>query len=230
MIRRPSDFAIAAIVASLAAVSGPSCGGSDAAPTQSSCEPRDGLICEPPGFSFVRFAVAISDYCSVTDDPTSCPARTVPPAGSTTARLTEPASGKLCMAGTVATNGWAVLGLPFFDDLTPDGTPVKIFDPVAAGVAALGFTIDSPPSDGIKPSAVGGAHVELPANPGVPVVVTAPESLVVPISSFFSDGTPPVMLAPSDFQGIGFGVSAGDYDFCVHDFKFLDAGGNEVTP
>ena len=33
-------------------------------------------------------------------------------------------------------------------------------------------------------------------------------------------------------EGIGIAVQAADtdYDYCIHDFKFRDAAGNEVTP
>jgi hypothetical protein len=224
--------AMAAAVASLAARAGlPACGGSDARADPPSCEDRDGLVCNPPGFPFVASAVAVSDYCFVDPSmPETWLATTIPPAGSTTARLTTPATGKLCMAGTAAApDGWAVLALRFFDTLNPDGTFVTNFHPVAAGITAIRMTIDSPPSAGITLSRIGGFHVELPSNPGVPLIVTQPGPITLPLTGFVSGDSPPVTLAPDDVQTVGFNVGPGVYDFCVRDFKFLDAVGNEVT-
>ena len=232
MSNRPSDFALASIIASLTALAGlPACGSSDAPSEQPSCQDRDGLVCNPPGFRFVVSAVAVSDYCFTTpENPASCPATTIPPTGSTTARLTEATTGKLCMAGTVASDGFAVLALRFFDSRNPDGTFVTKFHPVAAGITAIEATIDSPPSGGLTLSRIGGFHVERASNPGVPVVVTMPGSLMVPLSGFVSDDSPPVTLAPDDVQTLGFNVPAGNYEFCVHDFKFLNAASHQVTP
>ncbi len=233
MTHRPSKFAaVAAVVASLAAFAGlPACGGSAAPAKQPSCDDRDGLICSPAGFPGVVSAVAVTDYCLADPSkPTSCPATTIPPGGSTTALLTEPTAGKLCMSGTVAARGFAVLALRFFDTREPDGTFATTFHPGAAGIATIALTIDSPPSGGIMPNRIGGFHVELPSTPGVPLVVTEPGPLLIPLSSFVSDGSPHVTLAPNDIQTLGFDVGPGDYDFCVHDFRFLDAAGNEVTP
>jgi|SRR4051812_46383677 hypothetical protein len=228
MNSRPSNFAVAGLVASLTAFAGlPGCGGSDANPAQPSCEDRDGLVCNPPGFASVKRAAAVTDYCFVTDAST-CPATTIPPAGSTTAHLTQPAAGKLCMAGTAASNGWAILGLRFLDTRNPDGTVVTSFHPVEAGIAAYEVAIDSPPSGGISPSTYGGFHLQLPS--GLPVVVTDPGPLMVPLSGFVSDSDPSVTVLPDDVQAVGFDVGPGDYDFCIHDFKFLDAAGNPVTP
>ena len=229
MTKRPSDFAVAAVVASLAAFAGlPACGGSDPPHQQPSCEDRDGLVCNPPGFPAIKRAAAVTDYCFVTDA-TTCPATTIPPAGSTTARLTQPAAGKLCMAGTAAPNGWAVLALRFYDTRNPDGTYVTTFHPVEAGITAYEVTIDSPPSGGISPSTYGGFHLQLPSNPGVPLLVTQPGPVMVPLTGFVSDSDPSVTVAPENVQTTGFDVGPGDYDFCVHDLKFLDAAGNEVT-
>lgn len=235
MTSRTSDFAVAAIVGSLAALASlPACGSSDAPRSgqQSPCEARDGLVCAPPGFPFVVSAVAVTDYC-LTDPnkPSSCPATTIPPAGRTTARLTEPAAGTLCMAGTVPADGWAVLALRFFDTLNLDGTFVTSFHPVRTGITALGVTIDSPPSGGVKLSRIGGYLFGLTSNPDVPLVVTAPVSLILPLSNFVLEGSnPPVTSPPDDVQTLGFNIYAGDYDFCVHDFKMLDASGNQVAP
>ncbi|SRR6266540_2041126 len=233
MTHRASNFATAAaVVASLAAFAGlPACGGSAAPAKPPSCEDRDGLFCHPPGFAAVVSAVAVTDYCLVDlSKPTSCPATTIPPAGRTTARLTEPTAGKLCMSGTVAAGGFAVLALRFFDTFEPDGTFMTNFHPGAAGITTFELTIDSPQSGGILLNRIGGFHVELPSNPGVPLVVTEPGSLLIPLSSFVSDSSPPVTLVPDDIQTLGFDVPEGDYDFCVHGFKLLDAAGNEATP
>ena len=230
MTRRPSNFAVALGAASLAALAGlPACGGSGMSAQPPACEERDGLVCNPAGFPSVRRATAVTDYCFVTDA-TTCPATTIPPAGSSTARLSQPAAGKLCMAGTAAPDGWALMGLRFYDTRNADGTVETSFHPVEAGITAFAVTIDSPPSGGIFPSTFGGNHYQLASAPGVWVAVTTPGALIVPLSGFVSDDDPSVAVAPDDVQTFGFDVGPGDYDFCVHDFKFLDAAGNAVTP
>ena len=65
----------------------------------------------------------------------------------------------------------------------------------------------------------------------VPLTITAPGPQVAPFADF--EQTRPGVTQTFDtsaLEHIEFGVGQrGDYDFCVHDFKFLDAAGNEVN-
>ena len=101
MTRRLSVAAVIAPLAALAVL--PACGGSETPPDPSFCEDRDGRICAPEGFPFVVAAIAASDYCLETEG--GCPATSIPPAGATTARLSQPEPGKLCLAGTLPPGG-----------------------------------------------------------------------------------------------------------------------------
>ena len=84
---------------------GAACGGS----SSSSSSVKDpacniaGFICQPSGLPFVEVAGIASDLCGGYP---VCDLAKNPPAGSTTATLTQPQAGKVCLSGTVATGGW----------------------------------------------------------------------------------------------------------------------------
>jgi len=63
------------------------------------------------------------------------------------------------------------------------------------------------------------------------VSIRAPGPEVAPFVNFEQtiSGMSPTFDTTA-LEHLSFGVGAGDYDFCVHDFRFLDAAGNEVKP
>ncbi len=241
--------AFVASITSLAALAGlPACGGSDAPPEQPSCEDRDGLICGPDGFPFAVVSAAVSDYCAEND--AGCPATTVPPAGATIARLSQPEPGKLCLAGRLATTGGFAVLIVRFSTLNADRTKVtKTFNADALGITQVTFSIDSPPPG---PGVLVGAAVTkgLDNTPGqrnvidgfrlmTPplfdemLIIREPGPVVAPFANFrqtSDDQSPTFDTTLLDGIAIAVGAADLDYDFCIRDFKFLDAAGNEVAP
>jgi hypothetical protein len=223
---------------------GAACGGSSEDPNCTSAEDFD---CHPSGLPFVELAAAASDLCGGYD---ICPLAKNPPAGSTTATLTEPQAGKLCLSGTVATGGWAQIILQFAAFNKDFTKIVKTFDADARGITQVAFTIDSPPSSGVTASAAITTNPDCPATPGFGCITYGFDLMTAPLSNVHLTITQPgPQVAPfanfeqtrsgvsqtfdtSALQFIQFGVGSapGDYDFCVRDFKFLDAAGNEVKP
>ncbi len=204
---------------------------------------KEGFLCAPKGLAFTAVALGVSDACGglIGDCPN-------PPPGSTTARLTQPESGKICMAGVVKPGGWADLVLAF--TLYSDSTGTKVlkkFDADARGITQVGFTIDSPPRGGIKLEAAVTTQLECPGDPmacftygfsfrsaaevDAPMSFTEPGPQVAPFTRF-KQGRPGVsqVFDTTALENISFGVGPGEYDFCIRDFKFLDAAGNAVVP
>jgi hypothetical protein len=67
----------------------------------------------------------------------------------------------------------------------------------------------------------------------VPLTVTQPGPQVAPFANFEQTRSGVSQTFDTTaLQHIEFGVgpAQGDYDFCLSDFKFLDAAGNEVKP
>ena len=112
---------------------------------------KDGFICNPSGFPFVQAAVVVSSLCGglVAD----CDLAKNPPAGATTANLSQPAAGKLCMEGFIAPE---YQGAGLFLKLAREkllqvnpngGRDVEVLQPFNAtslGITQVAFTIDSP--------------------------------------------------------------------------------------
>jgi hypothetical protein len=235
---------IAAVLASPLLL-GSGCGSSGTAPasTNPNCG-KDGYICAPPGLPYVRAAAAVSDLCGGLV--AGCALATNPPAGSTTANLTQPESGKVCLAGTVAAGGVAVLVLGF-SDWNQDGTAIlETFDPTHLGITQASFTIDSPLTGSL---AVGAAttppapvdcpeascltNFDLGTSPtsGVNMSFPAPGPQVASFANFHASGGGGQTFDPTALDLLAFATTgAGDYAFCISDFKLLDAAGNEVTP
>jgi hypothetical protein len=202
----------------------------------------NGLICEPKGFPFVTLAGASSDACAGARLGTCQD----PPLSSTTAVLTTPEPGKLCLSGTAAPgDGWAKVVFVFTTFNLERTKVLKVFDAEALGISQVAFTLDSPPSVGVTMSATVVTATDCPNSPGDCFsqgydLVTAPSSAIP--ARFTMPGPQVVPLA--DFQQALRGVSqsvdtsalhhlelvvgSGAYDFCIHDFKFLDATGHEV--
>ncbi len=242
MLRGASGFAFAAVVAVVALAAIPACGSSGAQANPSFCEGRDGLICAPAGFPFAQAAGAVTDYCAEVEG--HCPAATIPPAGETVARLSQPEPGKLCLAGTLPSKGGRAILAVDFITLNKDATRVtKTFDADARGITQMTFSIDSPPPDpGLLLAVTSDSRLPPPQRPlfilktpplfDQALKVGQPGPVVAPFADFreIPDGNP--TFDPTDLNAILIEVGAKDldYDFCIHDFKFRDAAGNEVAP
>ena len=231
-------------------VGGTAVGGSGGmAVVGASSDPCSSGRCAPSRFPFVNTAIASSDTCG-----SNCPLLVVDtPVGKTTATLSQPEEGTLCLSGMVSPDGWAALGLVFAvwavgdqarTDMNEPRTEIlKKFNADALGITQVSFTIDSPPGGGVSVSAAittatscpDGASgcvttgFDLMSGPGssVPVNYTARAPVIAPFANFKQT----VGMQRFDtraLQHLVFGVGSGSYNFCIHDFKFLDAQGNEV--
>jgi len=217
------------------------CDKDDASYNTPYCVNGEGTICDPAGLPFVRFASLRSDACQ-------SPVRgnCAMPLSATTATLTQPEAGKVCMKGTVVGKdgfAWLVLGVSRWNQ---HNTQIfDLLDAGALGIAALQLTVDSPPTTGLSLFATT-AHQTMCLD-GPPEclgevwnLMTGPRSnLVKPIDTAgpldapftnFARINPNEVLDSTRLGHFIFVVSPGDYDFCVSDFKFLDAQGNEVSP
>lgn len=215
------------------------CGTNQAAPAPS-CIDADGLVCHPSGLPFVGFAGASSDACAGARLGT-CPS---PPLSATTAVLTAPEAGKLCLSGTAGADGWAKIVLVFTTFNLERTKVLKVFNADALGITQVAFTIESPPSDGITIDAAIVTATDCPAGPGD--CFTQGFDLMTPtggLMSYTSAGEKVARFA--DFKQTSTGVSQtfdtsalhhlefivgqGVYNFCIHDLKFLDTAGAEVS-
>ena len=195
--------------------------------------------CRPSGFPFVVAVVAVSDACGST-----CPLLAADTSvGETTATLSQPEAGKLCLSGIVSPDGWAQI-LLVFAVRSQDRTQIlKKFDANALGIAQAVITIDSPPSGGLSVSAAITTATSCPGDftacitpgfdlmtaPGSSVAAnyTAPGQIIAPFANFRQTvGTQ--SFDTTVLQSLAFIVGKGSYNFCIHDFMFLDAQGNQV--
>ena len=221
---------------------GAACGGSSSV-EDANCN-VEGFICHPSGLPFVEVAGAASDLCG---GYVECDLAKNPPAGSTTATLTQPQAGQVCLSGTVATGGWAQIALQYAVFNLDPIRIVKTFDADARGITQAAFTVDSPPSSGVTVTAAVTTNLECPASgfdcftygfelmtaplSNIPLTITGPGPQVAPFANFQQTRSGVSQtFDTSALQYLFFGVGAGGYDFCLQDFKFLDAAGNEVKP
>jgi lysophospholipase L1-like esterase len=120
---------------------------------------------------------------------------------------------------------------------------LKKFDAKDLGITQVAFSIDSPPSGGVDVSAAITTATSCPgdsfgcftygfdlmtaAGSSVPADYTTPGRVIAPFANFIQAiGTQ--SFDTSALEHLVFGVASGSYNFCIHDFKFLDAQGNEV--
>jgi hypothetical protein len=203
------------------------------------------FICNPSGFAFVSTALVGSDACN---GPVAfCPIDGGPLAGATTAHLSHPEPGKVCMSGTVSTFGWAQIGLGFTVDNATGTQVLKTFNANAMGITQMAFTIDSPPSGGVTVDAAITTSLVCPDSgadcftygftlmtaplSNIPLSITTPGPVVAPFINFEQTRAGVTQtFDTSALDHVVFDVGAGDFDFCVRDFKFLDANGVEVKP
>ena len=185
----------------------------------------ENVLCAPAGFPFVTRTFA---------DTESCTGSACAPPNPT---LTQPEAGTLCISGTAPDGGYA--GFPLILLLTtPDfGTLLRAFDADARGIIGVSFTIDPLPEGGVMVDAgvvradcsntfeCVGFGFKLPR-------IVDPGTTTVPLVDFLqSDARSSYQIFDtSALSHIGFSVGEGPYDFCVRDFKFLDAAGDEIKP
>jgi hypothetical protein len=218
--------------------------GSNGTSATPSCTSGEGLICQPRGLPFVTLAGASSDACAGSRLGT-CPN---PPLSATTATLTTPQTGELCLSGTVAANdGWAKLVLVFTTFNLERTKVLKVFNADALGITQVAFTIDSPPSGGVTidaavvtaldcPSGPGdcftqGFDLMTPTGTGVLASFADPGPEVAPFANFRQTRTGVSQtFDTSALHHLEFVVGKGAYGFCIHDLRFLDAAGTEVEP
>ncbi len=209
------------------------------------CKSSDSFICSDDlgAFPFVRAALAVSDLCvgspegNPIGDTMSCTGAIIPD-GETTVTLTQPEAGRLCLAGRVSTSGFALISLSLSEASADQRTIITPFDAQSRGIAQVAMTIDTPPNQGLAVDAHMILHRECPAGgldcfypPNfVSRTITAAGPVVVPLSEFTSEDDPTQLLDTSVLHDVFLQFSAGPFNFCVHDFNFLDAAGNPVTP
>jgi hypothetical protein len=124
---------------------------------------------------------------------------------------------------------------------------LKVFNADALGITQVAFTIDSPPSGGVTIDAAVVTALDCPSGPGdcftqgfdlmTPTRTGAlasfaePGPEVAPFANFRQTGTGVSQtFDTSALHHLEFIVAKGDYAFCIHDLRFLDAAGSEVNP
>jgi len=171
---------------------------------------------------------------------------------TTITHVTQEEPGRICLNAHVD-SGWVVLVLGFdriHAIFNPDVPPPAIREPLDAaglGITQLQFTLDTPPASGIQvdlgmvvgpdcaaPTAAclqNGFYVMAADRPGVPISFTEAGTQTLQLSDFkvapWED--PTLSLDLTRLASVQFELSTGDFDFCVRDFKLLDAAGNQVT-
>ena len=185
--------------------------------------------CLPSGFPFVRGAFAHSTKaCNGI-----CPA--VSPPGAWTIVFSQPQPGKLCLSGTNPDSTDTTGLLLGFSELSSDfSMVVRRFNADVLGITQVRFTLDSPPPAGITVSA-DTLHSDVCNGTdcitwgfALPNHITAAGITTAPLVAFVSN--PPQTFDTRALDAISFDVGPGDFDFCVHDFHFLNAAGVEVLP
>jgi hypothetical protein len=201
---------------------------------ESGCVSREGYLCakDLAGFPFAQDAAMVSDFCG------GLQCGGTPPAGATVMTMTHPDAGTLCLSGSIKPGGFAVLGLEFPKKNADETMVLEPFDATAHGITQVALTVDSPPAQGADLLANAITHTSCPANPldcQYPpnfkfTTITAAGPVTAPFADFKSLDDPSETLNPSLLDSIFLQVGSGDFDFCIHDFNFLDAAGNPVRP
>ena len=183
--------------------------------------------CLPNGFPFVKGAFAHSDACNGI-----CPA--VSPPGAWTVVFSQPQPGKLCLSGTNPDPKGTGLLLGFSELSSDLSMVLKRFNPDARGITQVRFTLDSPPPAGITVSA-DTLHSDVCNGTdcitwgfALPNHITVAGTTTAALVDFVSN--PPQTFDTRALDAISFDVGPGDFDFCVHDFHFLNAAGVEILP
>lgn len=221
--------------------------GTDAAASNDTAAVKATPICTGPaveacvlavdGLPFVLTAVAVTD-------------------GASTARVTHPAPGRVCLSGTLADAGagsanWGViLGLPIAERSADRTRILSPFNAEQLGITQFQFTIERPPATGVRPAITQVAKLECPDDPGscltiinlrdetgAQALITTTRTMTVPLSTSAQapSDAPQLPMDLTRMNGVQFGAGALqgtnlDYDFCIHDLKFLGADSKEIVP
>jgi hypothetical protein len=189
-------------------------------------------FCAPLGFPFVGATFPISEMCGAAD----C----VP-------ILTQPEPGTLCLSGPApeagVDNRLLLPHFPLILDMGPGRPPGTQLDAPALGIAQVKFTFKSKslPPGGILVN--GGINLppgkvidgQIPPNLAFgfylpPIVEDGPTLWSLDDFVQYNRASEYQTFDPHKIGSINFGAGDGPYDFCVSDFKFLDANGDEVMP
>jgi hypothetical protein len=221
------------------------CAGDDP-PAQTGTDSID----SPAGFGFVHHVVITSDLCPA-NGAHSCQLGQYPPPAGTHVTLSQPDTGKLCLKGNVGDGGYALLVLGFTNYATGTG-PNEVVVKSTLNADKLGITQVSFSLDGTLPGATvleasivtqysctgptgqgcrtGG--FELTDDAGDVISLDQAGPLVAPLASFVQQYPEQATknFDTSALDGLELELDAGDFDFCLSDFKLLDADGIEVTP
>ena len=211
------------------------------------CESQVNFLCSQDlgGFPFVTVALTGSDYCTG-DTIKECHAGVPIPLGETTSTLSETASmsaealqpGRLCASGKISPGGWAFMAIEFAKSSLDRATILESFDAAGRGITQLAFTIDTPPRQGVTPILHMVTKTECPGKPVdcfyPPVFklpdITLPGTITAAFTDFKPEGDPTLVLDTTKLHDLNFTINSGDFNFCIHDLKFLDVNGNEVKP
>jgi len=193
--------------------------------------PWEGISCTPRDFPFVRFVFVTADWCFGD----SC--HEEPPPGGTTVQMTQPEAGVLCLSGTVTgEDGWANISLnfPVFTqaDAAGDFKVLEMLNTEALGITQMKFTIDRIPAGGLTLEAAT-FHSDfcgdcLTFGFVQPELVTGSGTATVSLADFYSPAGD--AFDARALAAVFFTAKTGAYDFCLRDFGFLDAHGDEVVP
>ena len=205
--------------------------------TDPNCVSNDALFCAANllGFPFVRVAIKSSDYCSYLG--TTC-SGVIAPAGETSVYMSQPKAGTLCLTGTVSQDGYALLALEVAEKTLDRKKILQPFDAFKRGITQLTLTIDSPPAQGVDLALNMVQKLECPARsidcfypPNFDFkTITTPGTITAALANF-KTGDSSQVLDTSVLHSFVLQVNgAGNFNFCVHDFKFLDANNNVVSP
>jgi hypothetical protein len=190
----------------------------------------DGVICAPSGFPYVQFASAVA-----VDD--------------TTVSVRQPRPGTLCLSGATSTaNAIGVLALHFSSKNVAATEVLSTFDADALGITAIAFTVASPPAQGLSLHAQTTTQLSCPEHPldclssspgfnlmtgpdsSTPLTISLPERITAPFANFERTNGAAQEFDTTLLDLVGFDAGSGTYDFCISDFQFLDADGNDVRP
>jgi hypothetical protein len=199
------------------------------------CVSNDAYLCAKDlgGFPFAQVATIVSDLRFGRQ----C-AGIVPAAGATTMTMTHPEAGKLCLSGSIAQGGFAVLALEFPLKSLDETRVLQTFDAAGLGITQVALAVDSPPAQGADLLANAITHTECPMNPldcQYPpnfkfANISTPGPVIAAFADFKSLDDPSQTLDTSLLDSVFLQVDSGAFDFCIHDFNFLDRAGNPVRP
>lgn len=212
--------------------------------------PPDAAVCNnyinPNAIPFATALFPVSDACPSPRE------RVAPLPSSTLVNVTQDQPGEVCISGQV-TNGWVnlIVSLDRINDIfsgTPAPATRQPLNAAALGIAALRFTLDPAPANGLHVAlsqVVGenctvttqnciqaGFYAMAEGRPGVLVNFDQAGSQTLTIADFqrapWAD--PTLELDMTKLSGVEFELNAGAFDLCIRDFELLDGSSNPIMP